>query len=74
MYDTVRSFVKMTDVWTSNLTRKELHHFPCLTSIPNISVTNLNKYTGLSEKLKNEFEVKRFRDLKIHAKCFCAFR
>ena len=45
MYDTVRSFVKMTDVWTSNLTRKELHHFPCLTSIPNISVTNLNKYT-----------------------------
>ena len=32
--DTVRSFVKMTDIWKSNLIRKELHHFPFLTSLP----------------------------------------
>ena len=47
-----RSFIKMTDVWKSNLMRKELHHFPCLTSPPNISVTNLNKYTDLLDKLR----------------------
>ena len=68
-----RSFVKMTDVWKSNLMRKELHNFPCLTSLPNISVTNLNKYTGLLEKLKNEFEVKRFSDLKFMDNYFALF-
>ena len=59
-----RSFVKMTDEWKSNLMRKGLHHLPYLTSLPNFSVTNLNEYTGLLEKLKNECEVKRFSDFK----------
>ena len=47
--------------------------FPWLTSLPNISVTNLNKYTGLLEKLKNEFEVKRFRDFKSMENYFVLF-
>ena len=73
MYDTVRSFVKMTDVRKSNLLRKELHHFPCLTSLPNIFVTNLNKYTGLLEKLNIEFVVKRFSDFKSMENDFSFF-
>ena len=62
----------MTDVLKSNLMRKELHHFPCLTSLSNISLTNLNKYTGLLEK-KNEFEVKQFSDFKSMENDFALF-
>ena len=63
-----RSFLKMADVWKSNLMTKELHYFPCLTPLPNFSVTNLNKYTDLLEKWKNEFEIKRFSGLPLWSK------
>ena len=63
----------MSDVWKSNLLRKELHHFPRLTFLPNISVTDLNKYTGLLEKLKNEFAVKQFSDFKSMKNDFALF-
>ena len=68
-----RSFLKMIDVWKSNLMRKELYYFPCLTCLPNISVTNLNKYTGILEKLRNEFEVKRFSDYNSMENDFALF-
>ncbi|PSN55428.1 General transcription factor II-I repeat domain-containing protein 2 [Blattella germanica] len=64
MYDMVKSFVTMIDVWRIQIENGEFHHFECLKSLSNISPQKVKNYCDILEKLITEFKDKRLVDFK----------
>ncbi|PSN32984.1 hypothetical protein C0J52_23692 [Blattella germanica] len=64
MYDMVKSFVTMIDVWRIQIENGEFHHFECLKSLSNISPQKVKNYCDIMEKLITEFKDKRLVDFK----------
>lgn len=67
MYDVIKSFVTMIDVWSTCLVEANFFHFPCLLSLTesDISEENLNRYVRILEKLKSEFVENRLADFRV---------